>query len=73
MRQRLHLLFKKAKRCVPRILLEESGQDLVEYSLLVLLIGTAVIASVDRFGDVLYYSFSKIAYWVGHAGRDFAH
>ncbi len=73
MRQRLHLLPAKVKHYIPNVLLEESGQDLVEYSLLVLLIGTALIAAVDRFGDVVYYTFHKIAYWVGHAGGDFGY
>lgn len=56
-------MLEKVGRLFPRVLREESGQDLVEYSLLVLLIGTALIAAVDRFGDVLYYTFHRISEW----------
>jgi Flp pilus assembly pilin Flp len=46
---------------IARLLREESGQDLVEYSLLVVLIGTALIAIVDRFGDAVEDTFLRIA------------
>lgn len=73
MRYRLLRFLEKVKSRIPSVLLEESGQDLVEYSLLVLLIGTGLIAAVDRFGDVVYYSYQKISYLVGHAGQNFNH
>lgn len=53
-----------------RALREESGQDLVEYSLLLVLVGSATIAAVDRFGDHLYYTFLRIARWFSSQGRD---
>jgi Flp pilus assembly pilin Flp len=53
-----------------RALREDSGQDLVEYSLLLVLIGSATIVAVDRYGDILYYTFLKITRWFSSQGRD---
>jgi Flp pilus assembly pilin Flp len=58
------------KQALWRALREESGQDLVEYSLLLVLIGTASIAVVDRFGDVVYYTFLRITRWITTQGID---
>jgi len=61
---------EKIKLALWRVLREESGQDLVEYSLLLVLIGTASIAVVDRFGDVVYYTFLRITRWITTQGID---
>ena len=53
-----------------RALREDSGQDLVEYSLLLVLIGSATIAAVDRWGDILYYTFLRITRWFSSQGAD---
>jgi Flp pilus assembly pilin Flp len=53
-----------------RALREDSGQDLVEYSLLLVLIGSATIVAVDRYGDILYYTFLRITRWFSSQGRD---
>ncbi len=58
------------KQALFRVLREESGQDLVEYSLLLVLIGTASIAVVDRFGDAVYYTFLRITRWITTQGID---
>jgi Flp pilus assembly pilin Flp len=71
MKPRLLQLLERAGQLFPPVLREESGQDLVEYSLLVLLIGTATVAAVDRFGDYLYYAFYRITYWFVHAGHHY--
>jgi Flp pilus assembly pilin Flp len=49
------------KQTIFRLIREESGQDLVEYSLLLVLISTALIAIVDRFGDAVEDTFLRIA------------
>lgn len=63
-------------RCPPalqatfqRLLQEESGQDLVEYSLLMVLIALGVTAAVDHLGDGLYHVFRHVARIVAH-GKD---
>jgi Flp pilus assembly pilin Flp len=61
---------EKIRFALWRVLREESGQDLVEYSLLLMLIGAASIAAVDRLGDVLYYTFLRIARFIVTQGRD---
>lgn len=71
MRQRSQLArLEKIRLALWRVLREESGQDLVEYSLLLMLIGTASIAVVDRFGDIVYYTFLKVARFVATQGKD---
>lgn len=62
--------FEKLKSVLRRLQREESGQDLVEYSLLLVLIGSATIAAVDRFGDLVYYTFVRITHWFSSQGRD---
>lgn len=52
-----------------RLVREESGQDLVEYSLLMVLVALGVTASVDHLGDGLYHVFRRVARIVAH-GRD---
>jgi Flp pilus assembly pilin Flp len=49
------------KQTLRRLLQEESGQDLVEYSLLLVLIGMACLSVVDRFGDAVEDSFLRLA------------
>lgn len=68
MKERLLDLLETAKTHIPRILREDSGQDLVEYSLLLTLIFLVAIAMVDRFGDVLYATFVKVAHVVIDGG-----
>lgn len=46
---------------IERLLWEESGQDLIEYSLLLTLVGLAVIAAVDHVGDALFFAFMRMA------------
>lgn len=46
---------------VSRLLHDESGQDVVEYSLLLTLVSLGVIAAVDHAGDAVYYTFLRIA------------
>jgi Flp pilus assembly pilin Flp len=46
---------------VKRLWREESGQDLVEYVLLVTLIALALTAALDRLGDALYRAFRDVA------------
>jgi len=62
--------FESIKRALWSLLREDSGQDLVEYSLLLVLIGSATIAAVDRWGDILYYTFMRITRWFSSQGRD---
>lgn len=71
MKRRLLLLLATVKRSFPRVLLEESGQDLVEYSLLLVLVAVGTIAAVDRLGDDLYYTFHRIAHAVNWHGWDY--
>lgn len=71
MKERLLLLLENAKNCFPRILREESGQDLVEYSLLLMLVSLVAIATIDRLGDVLYYTFYRISHTVASGGKYF--
>jgi Flp pilus assembly pilin Flp len=46
---------------VKRLWRDESGQDLVEYVLLVTLIALGLTAALDRLGDVLYRAFRDVA------------
>lgn len=48
---------------------EEDGQDLVEYSLIVVLIGLGALAATDRLGDALERTFLHTAYAVTHGGQ----
>ncbi|HVB98343.1 MAG TPA: hypothetical protein VNJ12_03300 [Candidatus Dormibacteraeota bacterium] len=62
MRRRPHPRFPRAIAAAVRLLVrEESGQDLVEYSLLLTLVSLGVIASVDHLGDELLKAFLRIA------------
>lgn len=61
---------EKFKVALWRVMREESGQDLVEYSLLLMLVATASIAVVDRFGDVVYYTFLRITRFIVTQGKD---
>lgn len=57
-----YLRYPRALRATfRRLVREESGQDLVEYSLLMVLIALGVMASVDHLGDVLYFVFRRVA------------
>jgi Flp pilus assembly pilin Flp len=50
----------------------ETGQDLVEYALLVVLIGLAVIATVDLFGhqvEKIFHGAEEHLEHAEHAGR----
>jgi Flp pilus assembly pilin Flp len=49
------------KQTLRRLFQEESGQDLVEYSLLLVLISMACLSVVDRFGDAVEDGFLKLA------------
>ena len=40
--------------------LEDGGQDLVEYSLLLVLISLATVAVVDSFGDAVEDTFVRV-------------
>lgn len=40
---------------------EESGQDVVEYTLLLTLISLAAIAMVDRLGDAVFRTLRRVA------------
>jgi Flp pilus assembly pilin Flp len=71
MKERLLLLLENAKAGFSRIMREESGQDLVEYSLLLMLVSLVAIATVDRLGDLLYYTFYRISHTVASGGRHF--
>ena len=53
------------------LLREESGQDVVEYSLLLTLISLGVIATIDRAGDAVFYTFLRIARVVTTQGTNF--
>jgi Flp pilus assembly pilin Flp len=44
-----------------RLWREESGQDLVEYVLLVTLIALGLTAALDRLGGALYRAFRDVA------------
>lgn len=62
MRRYAHLRFsRELSATFRRLLREEIGQDLVEYSLLIVLIGLGAIAAVDHLGDALYFVFRRVA------------
>ncbi len=62
MRRDTHWRFPAAVVAAIKLLIyEESGQDLVEYSLLLTLVSLGVIASVDGLGDHVFDTFFRIA------------
>lgn len=52
-----------------RLWREDEGQDLVEYALIVVLVGLGAMAATDWLGDVLRFTFQHVAYAVTHGGR----
>jgi len=58
----------KIRHCLSRLWHEDQGQDLVEYSLLMVLVALGVTAATDRLGDYLYFTFRRIAIAVTHKG-----
>lgn len=49
------------EKALVRLWREDDGQDLVEYSLLVVLVGLGALAATDRLGDALERAFRHAA------------
>jgi Flp pilus assembly pilin Flp len=53
-----------AKATFERLLIDDDGQDLLEYGLLAVLIAVVAIAGVTTLGDAIYDVFWEV---IGHA------
>jgi Flp pilus assembly pilin Flp len=70
MQRSLLQLWKSAKFHLSRLWEEESGQDLVEYSLLLVFVSLAAIATIDRLGDAVNRTFHNIAHVLTDSDHD---
>lgn len=70
MERSLLQVWKNAGFHLSRLWREESGQDLVEYSLLLVLVSLVAVATIDRFGDVVNRTFHHVAHVITDRDHD---
>ena len=59
-------LARSIRSTLQRLVYEESGEDLIEYSLLVVLVSLVATAAISHLGDRLEDTFAYIARLLGY-------